>query len=94
MLKNSVEPTESASILEQLSRKFNIDMRTMVSNSEGACFQLGINKNYHILREGEYYFLLLAENKEDLSHSKLDVESVRSGESGLHLIAPEAVRFM
>lgn len=91
MLRNSIEGEEQEGAYEQLSRKFNIDMTALRTEEQGECFQLGANKNYHIIRENDYYFLAIAEAKEDLNLSKLEMESIKSGESGLHLIAPEAV---
>ena len=66
-------------------------MTAVRTEKQGECFQLGANKNYHIIRENDYYFLAIAEAKEDPNLSKLEMESIKSGESGLHLIAPEAV---
>jgi hypothetical protein len=90
MLKNSIECSETC-IFDQLSKKFNIDMTVIKSEQQGECYQLGVNKNYHIIRENDYFFLGISEVKEDLNQSKLELESIRSGESGLHIIAPEAV---
>ena len=78
-------------MFEQLCKKFNIDMTAIKTEKRGECFQLGANKNYHIIRENDYYFLAIAEAKEDLNLSKMEMESIKSGESGMHLVAPEAV---
>jgi hypothetical protein len=91
MLRNSLEE-EGAGEFEQLARKFNIDLRVVGPEPNGECYHLGVGSHYQIIREHDYYFLALSEGRDDLNQSKIELESIRSGESGLHLlVAPEAV---
>lgn len=57
-----------------------------VAEDSRSCYVLGNTRKYIILREGSYYFAAIPD-REEHNHSRLDGESIKSGESNSPFIA-------